>query len=308
MHNEIPAFLKLNIDGYQELAGRPGSARKSRVLATINPPGIRQSPIKPVREDAASGIRLQRASDRMVSEIEPIAIDSLVLTTAIASNGRSIADGDDEALLALWQTSWQAIEGSQDPGELGPLLLAAHREPQRVYHSVQHLIDCLNTWEDWAEEASRAHEVAIALWFHDAIYDTNRHDSEARSARWALDSLSAGGVPLDTVRRIRDLVIATRANENPSSDDARLINDIDLAIIGTAPARYDEYEQQLQSEHPQIADFIYRRKRLEILKGLLIRPRIYYTDQARKFLESQARENLTRTITRLSSSVTQRNN
>ena len=48
-------------------------------------------------------------------------------------------------------------------------LLARYSEPRRRYHTLQHLAECF-----------AAFDVELALWFHDAIYNTRRSDNEQR--------------------------------------------------------------------------------------------------------------------------------
>ncbi len=275
MNHDIPAFLKLNIDGYQSItpgASKRPAAPKARILESK---GVRNPTHELSDHDLANSL------------------------SAFALASASSSPADDQALISVLQTQWSGIQGTSDCVSLGAQLIAAYRDPARSYHTLSHLLECLRLWREWRNAASKPDEIAIALWFHDALYDTARHDSEARSARWALDALTAGGVPFDTVRRIRDLVIATRSNESPASDDARLIIDIDMAILGASPERYEQYESDLQREHNQMAEFIYRRKRLEILKSMITRQRIFHSSIAREALESQARENLARSIARL---------
>ena len=275
MNHDIPAFLKLNIDGY----------------ASISPGALKRPAATKVRNNVpmAAPIASHKLSDH--------ALDNSLSAYALASVGTSVAD--DRVLLSLLESQWSGIGGKTDSISLGAQLIAAYREPTRCYHGLSHLLECLRLWREWREHSSKSDEIAIALWFHDALYDTARHDSEARSARWALDALTAGGVPFDTVRRIRDLVIATRPNESPSNDDARLMIDIDMAIMGASPDRYEQYEADLQREHPHMAEFIYWRKRLEVLKALNTRQRIFQSDAARHTLEARARENIARSISRL---------
>lgn len=286
MNHEIPAFLKLNIDGYQSIGPK--------------------APVQPARADSRRAKTNETAKPvvktghgltehQLANSLSAIAIAS----ASSALSFGALSPADDHALLTLWQTHWNALEGKSEQTELALQLLAAYREPHRIHHGLGHLVEGLRLWQEWRHEAPRAPEVAIALWFHDAVYDTSRHDSEARSARWALDALTTAGIPFDTVRRIRDLVIATRPNETPSNDDTRLMVDIDMAVFGTHPDRYERFEADLRAEHPQMADFIYRRKRLETLKNLNTRQRLYYTDVARQQFETQARENIVRMIARL---------
>lgn len=275
MNHDIPAFLKLNIDGYKSIAPSTANLAASSKVIRAEPKAAR---------NASHGFSDQDLAHSLSA-------------FALASVGTSPAD--DQAMLSILQTQWTGIEGKTECCSLGAQLIAAYRDPTRFFHGVSHLVECLRLWREWRDHASKPDEIAIALWFHDALYDTARHDSEARSARWALDALTAGGIPFDTVRRIRDLVIATRPNESPSSDDARLIIDIDMAVLGASPGRYEQYEADLQREHGHMAEFIYRRKRLEILKSINNRQRIFQSDPARAALESQARENLARSISRL---------
>jgi predicted metal-dependent HD superfamily phosphohydrolase len=52
-------------------------------------------------------------------------------------------------------------------------------------------------------------EVKLGLWFHDAIYDTRRHDSEEGSATWARSAARELGASAETAQRIDDLIMFT---------------------------------------------------------------------------------------------------
>ena len=85
----------------------------------------------------------------------------------------------------------------------------------------------------------------------------------------------------------------------PLDPDARLLVDIDLAILGAAPERFDEYEVQVRQEYAWVPGPLFRRKRREILQGFLDRPCIYTTEPFRTRFELQARSNLQRSVARL---------
>ena len=85
-------------------------------------------------------------------------------------------------LQTSWHRAWTAL-GLTPAADLQQRLLTAWAEPQRHYHTLQHLSECLTHFETTHALAERPGEVAIALWFHDAIYDLKDKDNEQRSAQ-----------------------------------------------------------------------------------------------------------------------------
>ncbi|MEL1263445.1 N-methyl-D-aspartate receptor NMDAR2C subunit [Pseudoxanthomonas putridarboris] len=199
-----------------------------------------------------------------------------------------------EILRASWQRAWPGIGATGGGGALFERLKAAYAEPQRHYHTLQHLQECLSAFDAARHLAAHPHEVEMALWFHDAIYEVKRHDNEERSADWAREALLAGGVDPDAAARVHALVMATRHTAVPVGRDERLLVDIDLSILGAERARFDEYERQIRKEYAYVPGFLFRRKRREILKGFLDRPAIYSTPHFHDALERRARANLAR--------------
>jgi predicted metal-dependent HD superfamily phosphohydrolase len=199
-----------------------------------------------------------------------------------------------DSLYPSWQRAWAGIGAVGEGDALFAQLMAAYAEPQRHYHTLQHLGECLALFDDARTLAAHPAEVELALWFHDAIYDIKGHDNEQRSADWARDALRDAGAPTDAAQRVHDLVMATRHTAVPSGRDEQLLVDIDLSILGAARARFDEYEQQIRKEYAYVPGFLFRRKRREILKGFLDRPAIYSTPHFHDMLEARARDNLRR--------------
>ena len=75
-----------------------------------------------------------------------------------------------------------------------------------------------------------------------------------------------------------------------------MLVDIDLAILGAPPARFDEYEREVRAEYARVPDFLFRAKRKEILQAFRARPAIYSTAPMRERLETRARANLARSL------------
>jgi len=210
-----------------------------------------------------------------------------------------LEDAIDPALVRSWSRAWPGIGASGEGVEPRDTLIAAWSEPQRRYHTPRHLGDCLAWFEDAAQRASHPAEVEIALWFHDAVYDLKAKANEARSAAWAEQALAEAGIAVDVRQRVHALIMATCHAALPASDDAALLVDIDLAILGAMPERFDEYEVQVRQEYAWVPGPLFRRRRREILQGFLARPRIYSTDHFHQRLEAQARSNLQRSVARL---------
>src|SRR5688572_30626746 len=74
--------------------------------------------------------------------------------------------------------------------------------PHRAYHNATHIEDCLRQFDPARHLAERPDEVEAAIWFHDAVYDPKASDNEEQSARWAIETLKAGNVAPEVLRRI----------------------------------------------------------------------------------------------------------
>jgi predicted metal-dependent HD superfamily phosphohydrolase len=197
-----------------------------------------------------------------------------------------------------WDAPWLALGLRPDP-DLRDALLARYREPGRHYHTAQHLAECLAELDRVRHLARRPDELALALWFHDAVYDPRRNDNEERSAAWARRALTAAGAAPEVADRVSRLVLATTHTATPAEGDARLLADIDLAILGAPPERYAEYETQIRREYAWASEPAFRAGRSGFLRGLLSRESIYLTSHYRERLEARARENLRASLDRL---------
>jgi predicted metal-dependent HD superfamily phosphohydrolase len=206
-----------------------------------------------------------------------------------------------------WQRLWDELGAQEINRGLFNQLVAAYSEPQRHYHTLQHLRECLAHFDAAATLARRPAEVELALWFHDAVYDPQRSDNEERSADWAARSVRAAGCAAgcgeEVAQRVAALVLATKSHEAPAGADAdtQLLLDIDLAILGASPARFAEYGRQIRAEYAHVPDGAFRARRKRVLSSFLARPRIYWTGAFHDALEERARANLRMEIGALSS-------
>jgi predicted metal-dependent HD superfamily phosphohydrolase len=180
------------------------------------------------------------------------------------------------------------------------LLLHSWAEPHRKYHTLQHLDECLTLAHSWGSELSEADQATLmlALWFHDAVYDTRRKGNEQLSAELAESELARLGVAAERRARVVHLVLATEHSTPVPPGDlvTDLLLDIDLAILGTPTPRFLEYEAQVRDEYGWVAEDAYvegRGKVIAHFRALAVaEPSPLYRTAAGRTLLAQARANL----------------
>lgn len=163
--------------------------------------------------------------------------------------------------------SWSDLCGTlslRDAGPLGAELLARWSEPHRAYHTTAHLAQVLDAL-DGADP-----RLALAAWFHDAIYDPKRSDNEALSAALAEEQLRAAGLPDDDRAFVADAILATAGHRSARPEFAPLL-EADLAILAAAPAAYEAYRAGIRAEYAHVADPAFRAGRLAFVRAMLAR-------------------------------------
>src|SRR5207249_11551080 len=124
------------------------------------------------------------------------------------------------------------------------VLARAYSAPDRHYHNLEHLTEVFRVAARLAALTDDTGPVRLAIWFHDAVYDSRAADNEARSAELAVQLLGPVGVPASVLERVGRLVRATAhmADDRPPGDrDTAVLLDADLAILGAAEDRYRRY-------------------------------------------------------------------
>lgn len=198
-----------------------------------------------------------------------------------------------------WQATWLSLCGQPGDTALLQALVTRYSEPHRHYHTLQHLDACLRHLPDLRGHATHPDEVALALWFHDAIYDIGAADNERRSAQWAVESLLSARVEDTVAQRVSALILVTRHDVLPRTIDEQVMLDVDLAILGARDPVFDGYEGQVRAEYQTVPESFFRANRRRILQGFLARERIYHTGLFHGRFEAQARRNLARSIAAL---------
>ena len=97
-----------------------------------------------------------------------------------------------ETLVRRWQSLWPDAS-PQVRREILDQLIAAYTAPERHYHDLRHVAECLREFDSVRHLAANPQAVEAAIWFHDVVYDGHRQDNEERSAEWAEESLQRLG-------------------------------------------------------------------------------------------------------------------
>ena len=177
------------------------------------------------------------------------------------------------------------------------LLRPLYAEPHRGYHNAAHVQALLRLADVHVHLMREPLAVRLAIWFHDAIYDTTRQDNEERSASLAERTLSEWRCDSALIASVVRKVQATAAHRWDDGDpDTALFLDFDLSVLAASEAEYDLYAQQIAQEYGWVPRPAYCSGRIEVLRGFLRRPHLYFTERLRAQWETQARANLQREI------------
>lgn len=197
-----------------------------------------------------------------------------------------------------WCALWSHIDPAVSEPAFGRLSLR-YLSQDRAYHNWGHILWCLREFEKVKHLASDRFAVEVALWFHDAVYDSRGKQNEELSA----DLMDAELRNFSTVRLFRDyvrkLIMATKHDAPVESRDEQLVVDIDLNILGAPRRRYEAYSEAIRTEYSWVPMPDYVKGRAAVLQSFLDRPHIFYTEHYRAACEAAARENMAWEIAKL---------
>ncbi len=203
-------------------------------------------------------------------------------------------------LFQRWCDLWRRLGARSTPEPIFDELTRYYHEPQRAYHTLAHIQDCLHQFDQVRALAEHADEIELAIWCHDVVYDPHAADNEVQSATWAERIMLDGAMATEVRARVVDLILATQHRTIPDRSDAILLVDIDLASLGYSPEEFDRNNAAIRQEYAWVPEAAYREARAKVLGSFLARPAIYQTAWFRDRYEAPARENLVRAIQRLS--------
>lgn len=197
---------------------------------------------------------------------------------------------------ALWQRCVDSPP-SPDAATVYADLCSRMNSPGRRFHNLGHIDDCLRRFDEVARHLDDRDAVELGLWFHDAVYVPGDPTNERRSAELFLrQSAGARGV---LRRRVTALILTTKRDRTPRSNDSKFIDDIDLAGFGASWDEFMRNGELLRNEFAKQSDADYNRGLSSFLLSLRRRARFFRTDYFAQRLERQARRNVDRLLAQI---------
>ncbi|MBH0065839.1 hypothetical protein [Psychrobacter sp. SZ93C1] len=200
-----------------------------------------------------------------------------------------------------------AISGDITPDNAQVLwqdIAVRYSEDQRAYHTLQHIQQLFGQFKQIKHHLNEPDIIALAMYYHDVIYEPTRSDNELKSAEFAVEVLRPY-LNVEQCQHIYALIMMTASHEvnvlaeHDRYSDAAYLLDMDLSILGASWSAYEKYVKAVRQEYIHVSMADYCVGRTEVLKGLLAHPKLYLTDHYYDQLEAQARDNIKREINSL---------
>lgn len=186
-------------------------------------------------------------------------------------------------------------------------LVARYEEPQRFYHNVDHLDDCLYGLSHLRsflslEELSH-HDVMLAgimIWFHDAVYeigpDVEHGDNEKASAKLFLKSDAPKNLSLVEQNEIAKGILLSSQHTvycpNELTEAQKIFLDLDLHSMGRSYDTFIRNGENIRKEYAWVPEDTFTVNRAKFFDKLLARPYIYYNHVMRGLYETNTRNNI----------------
>jgi predicted metal-dependent HD superfamily phosphohydrolase len=173
-------------------------------------------------------------------------------------------------------------------------LTVLYNEPQRHYHNLAHVYDCLLQLEllknskhvtnDYGQRTLDYLEAAI--WFHDCVYDpkASKHWNEKESARIAYETTHS--------EVVRDLVLNTTHDHVPETTLGKYLVDIDMSGFAKSFDQVLKNSEDIRKEYAHVPDDVFYPNRSIFLMSVLNKPHIYHSSFFHNLYEEKARDNI----------------
>ncbi|MCJ1306501.1 hypothetical protein MMC25_000144 [Agyrium rufum] len=189
--------------------------------------------------------------------------------------------------------------------EWADIFIKRYTEPQRHYHTLDHIGAMVHCLEEYRELIHDEEAVRLAIFFHDIIYDPRRNDNEVASVKLFEEYAASIRLAEPMIGKVKGFIEQTITHTLPhgekgeGDEDLALFLDFDLEVLSRSREEYGKYATQIRSEYNYYKDDEYRRGRAKVLRGFLERDSLYFSQKFRDKNEGAARRNLRMEVSEL---------
>lgn len=172
-------------------------------------------------------------------------------------------------------------------------LITSYNEPQRVYHTLNHVEHCLTHFDKIRVYLQNPQAVELAIWFHDVIYKPGAADNEQLSADFFMETTL--NLFEDSFRNTvyQHIMATVHCGTDIDNSDTKYMVDIDLSSFALPWPEFLRDSNKVREEMGSLSDEVYYRKQSAFQSNLLDQPRFFKSDYFYENYEEQARRNLT---------------
>ncbi len=198
---------------------------------------------------------------------------------------------------------WGALDAKGDSQRAYNKLEKLYSKEDRHYHNMSHVIACLDEFSEVRILADNPNQVELALWYHDAIYNTKSETNEKDSALLAHSDCVQNRISENFAKKVQNLILMTTHTKVPKSIDEKIIADVDLSSLGLPYSAFNENGKNIRKEYSWVPEKEFAIARSKFLQQILNRDKIYYTKFFQDKYEQKARLNLNKAISELKEKI-----
>lgn len=143
------------------------------------------------------------------------------------------------------------------------IIFSAYHEAHRAYHTLDHIAELTQRIEECSDKIKDKFTLLFTAFYHDIVYIPGSNVNEKESSMIAVEGMKELQVPIEIANDTKKLILHTKSHAHVDASvtpDMLLFLDMDLAIIGAEPDRYEQYRVSVRKEFNATPDFLFRKE------------------------------------------------
>lgn len=188
-------------------------------------------------------------------------------------------------------------------------LLSKNTPVNNVYHSIDHTREVVDAAKIIGGASNLTDEeleiVILAAWFHDLGYLDKIDGHEEISARYAEEFLAEENYPAESIKKIKNCIMATQLPQSPKNILEEVLCDADLSHVGkvTFTKRNNLFREEFEFHFGrELSEYEWLKKTTDFLSH-----HKFFTEYACNHLEPQKQKNLSKLQKKLKKTTEDKN-